>query len=110
MAKEITIVDLVREIKQLRQDIENIREMIYEVNSDYFNMAQIYNFNNRYPKEIIPLTNRELILYALQKYPAADPETGREKLQTKEELINEGIPEEFIKFGFEEKRDLFDEI
>lgn len=85
--KEVTNEDLMYEIKSLRSEIECIRRMIYETNADFFDVAQIANDDNDGP-EILPLSNRELILYALQRYPVIDPETGRERLATKEEILS----------------------
>lgn len=108
--KEITNEDIMREIKNLRSEIDTIRQMIYEVNSDYFDTAQIANFDNRYPFEIRPLTNRELILYAMNRYPVVDSATRREKLLTKKEMIEAGTPEELVKHNFEITQEKLEEI
>ena len=78
--REITNKDIMQELKQLHREIDNVRRMVYEVNADYFDTAQAANFDNRYPFEIIPLTNRELILNAMSMTPVIDAKTGREKL------------------------------
>lgn len=102
--KEITNEDIIKELKQLEHQIDGIREMIYITNSDFYDTMQIANFDNRYPFEIQPLTNRELILYAIGKYPIIDPETRREKLMTKEELLKNGHRENSIMYNFEIKQ------
>lgn len=107
---EITNTDIMREIKQLHREINNVRKMIYEVNSDYFDTVQIANFDNRYPFEIRPLTNRELILYAMNRYPVVDSATRREKLLTKKEMIEAGTPEELVKHNFEITQEELEEI
>lgn len=107
--KEITNEDIMQEIKNLRRDIDNIRQMIYEVNSDFYDTMQIANFNNRYPFEIRPLTNRELLLYSMQKFPIIDPETRREKLMSRDELIRNGYPMNYLRYGFEIKQDDYEE-
>ena len=107
--KEITNEDIMKELKQLHGEIDTIRQMIYEANSDFYDTMQIANFDNRYPFEIRPLTNRELILYAIGKYPVVDPETRREKLMTKEGLIKNGHREDSIMYNFEIKQDEYNE-
>ena len=108
--KEITNEDIMREIKNLRSEINTIRQMIYETNIDFFDTMQIANFDNRYPFEIRPLTNRELILYAMNRYPVVDSATRREKLLTKKEMIEAGTPEELVKHNFEITQEKLEEI
>lgn len=108
--KEITNEDIMREIKNLRSEIDTIRQMIYETNIDFFDTMQIANFDNRYPFEIRPLTNRELILYAMNRYPVVDSATRREKLLTKKEMIEAGTPEELVKHNFEITQEKLEEI
>lgn len=108
--KEITNEDIMREIKNLRSEINTIRQMIYETNIDFFDTKQIANFDNRYPFEIRPLTNRELILYAMNRYPVVDSATRREKLLTKKEMIEAGTPEELVKHNFEITQEKLEEI
>lgn len=108
--KEITNEDIMREIKNLRNEIDTVRQMIYETNMDFFDTMQIANFDNRYPFEIRPLTNRELILYAMNRYPVVDSATRREKLLTKKEMIEAGTPEELVKHNFEITQEKLEEI
>lgn len=70
---------------------------------------QIANFDNRYPFEIVPLTNRELILYAMQMHPIVDPKTRRERLVTTSELVKKGFSHEDLLYGFEINQDEHDE-
>lgn len=107
--KEITNEDIMREIKNLRNEIDTVRQMIYETNMDFFDTMQIANFDNRYPFEIIPLTNRELILYAMQMHPVIDPQTRREKLVSASDIIKEGFPPESLLYNFEIKQGEEDE-
>lgn len=108
--KEITNEDIMREIKNLHKEIDAVRRMIYETNIDFFDTMQIANFDNRYPFEIRPLTNRELILYAMNRYPVVDSATRREKLLTKKEMIEAGTPEELVKHNFEITQEKLEEI
>lgn len=107
--KEITNEDIMREIKNLYKAIDTVRQMVYETNSDFYNTMQIANLDNRYPFEIMPLTNRELILYAIDKYPVIDPETRRERLMTKDEMIKSGFPESSIMHSFEVNQENYDD-
>ena len=91
-------------------DTLNFCQMIYETNIDFFDTMQIANFDNRYPFEIRPLTNRELILYAMNRYPVVDSATRREKLLTKKEMIEAGTPEELVKHNFEITQEKLEEI
>ena len=78
--EEVTNQELLEAMKHLQKQIDHIREMIYETNAGYFDTAQIANIDNTSDKQIVPLTNRELLLTILKMYPVVDWKTGREKL------------------------------
>ena len=77
--REVTNQELLEAIEGLQRQVDHIREMIYETNMDFYDTMQVVNFNT-YPPNIVPLTNRELILAALNMRPVVDKRTQRERL------------------------------
>lgn len=106
--ENVTNERIMAELVLLRRDIDGIRQMLYDTNSDFYDTWQITCSNRE--SNFKPLTNRELLLYLINKYPMEDVTTWREKLLTKEEMHEQyGIPLEMIKHGFEEKQGVYRE-